>query len=228
MRWVLLVWLCLFCGCAGLMPSASPTVPTRQYQPPQAVAKASTTTQSATAGQARMKESSSEEVARETVQVTRNYWHHMLVADLASVGLGAALFFTLDGRQRAYAVLPVIAGTSIAHIANGNPDNALYSILMRAGGPIAGVLAGVVLLIAGASQCDGSDEPKEECLEKNEFTAWMGVVMGIASGPTLDYVLLSSKTEFVSRPVSKTTGLTIRPRVGYTRGGMTVGLHGTF
>lgn len=156
-------------------------------------------------------------VEYESVTTTERYGYQIAMAD------GAALLsaFAIEHGGGGAMIGIYLAGGPIIHFAHGQLGRGFLSFGLRVGLPYLGMMA-------GAAEADRS------CADSDEFLCGLGdIVLGGAIGAltasVIDWTLLARKTTTMSRPaLFRVGGVRANPDVGVTRGGVRLGLSGSF
>jgi len=150
-------------------------------------------------------------------RVTKRYGIQILLMDAGVITTAIAT------EQGAVFVGGYLLGGPLVHVANGNPKQAVGSLLLRAGLPTGGILLGA---IAAESHCEHSDEM---FCGLGEIAA--GMLVGMVTATVIDAAVLAKKTTKVERdPALFSVGsVAANPDVRVTReGSVTLGFTGRF
>jgi hypothetical protein len=148
------------------------------------------------------------------VTVTRTYRSHIMLTDLAALGLAAGL------RERGAQIgsLVYAFGPPVIHFAHGNRRSGWTSVGLRLGLPALGAMAGGVGA-AMDSSCNGSGSCGPGYVP---YAMVIGAAAGMATAMIVDWTLLAKKTE------QRRAGAGWAPVASVTPDGVAVGAVGRF
>ncbi len=152
----------------------------------------------------------------ETVTTTERYGYQIALAD------GAALAAGLITENGGVMIGGYLLGGPIIHLAHDQIGRGFLSLGLRVGLPYLGAIAGAAV---GESNCQGSDD--ELFCGLGEII--VGGLLGAATASVIDWTLLARKTTTTTRQALFEVGsVRANPNLGVTRGGVSLGLSGSF
>jgi hypothetical protein len=164
---------------------------------------------------------------RDSVAVERWYGWQTLLTDAASlslVGIGVATGDSASGSGTGLAIalsaigaIGYTLGGPIVHFEQGQRDNVMPSLAIRAGLPIGGALAGYLVGLGG---CSEKDQPGVPC---PVMTSMIGGVTGLGAAVLVDALGLGYG------PIEAARGTVVfAPTVQAAQSGVRIGISGAF
>ncbi len=152
----------------------------------------------------------------ESITTTERYGYQIALADGAAIAAGLA---TENGGAM---IGLYLAGGPIIHFSHGQVGRGFLSLGLRVGLPYLGAIVGAAV---GESNCQGVDD--EWFCGVGELL--LGGALGAVAASVIDWTVLAKKTTTMERESLFQVGsVRANPNLGVTRGGVSLGLSGSF